>query len=327
MALAAYALLSLAELKEHLAIAGPGQDAALSTVINDTTDEFENYLNRQFVYRPTAEAVAALVNGQSWASGAITVANQPNSIGRTLMVTWTLATGGTLTVTGTVGGVAAVTEVFDVANGLTQNGLKFFTAISGAVATNAAGAGTVTVLPSQGYVEYHTMRVNGRDLMTDELRPREWPVISIGELCEDLNWPRTYPTSSRLVQGSDYDLVKAPRHYLRRLMAGSVAVGWYWPTGMRVDGLAYGPAPRPIRLTYAAGYASAATVPGRIKSQAKRYAALLWREIDRKIQGVQSQSDALGNFTRFGAAKITQEMADALQDEDRMEFYETGEPA
>jgi hypothetical protein len=177
-------------------------------------------------------------------------------------------------------------------------------------------------------VEYHTMKVNSRDLVLDELRPYQWPIISITELNEDLNWPRTYPTSSRLVLDTDYQIVKGqPRDYLRRLAGGSIAMGWYWPTGMRDDNLSYAPAARPIRLTYSAGFADTASVPRRIKLQAKRYAALLWREIDRKMQGISSQSDALGNFQRFWRGEIPQEMADALQDERRLEFYETAEAA
>ncbi len=121
--------------------------------------------------------------------------------------------------------------------------------------------------------------------------------------------------------------VTGGRDYLRRLSAGSVAVGWFWPTGLKADNLSYGPAPRPIRLTYTAGYTNTAAVPARIKTQAKRYAALLWRERERGSQGVSSMSDALGNFTRFGAARITPEMAEALYDERRIEFYETGEAA
>lgn len=227
--MAATDLITLAELKEHLAITGAGQDAPLQTVITEATDEIQRHLRRQIV------------------------------------------TSGTL-------------------------------------------------------IEYHTMRVNGRDLMTDELRPLQWPILTVTDLREDLNWPRTYGAATILVAGTDYEVVKGPRDYLRRLAAGSVAVGWNWPSGLKAENLSYGPAPRPIKLTYTAGYVNTAVVPVRLKLYAKRLAALMWREIDRKIQGVSSQGDALGNYTRFGPAQITDDMADALRDECRLEFYETGEP-
>jgi hypothetical protein len=160
--------------------------------------------------------------------------------------------------------------------------------------------------------------VGGRSSFTVRLRPRQWPIIAITELCEDTSWPRTYPIASRLVAGTDYEIVKAPRDYIRRLSSGPWGLGNWSPDG--------GDNSRPIRLTYSAGYAATA-VPARIKIQAKRYGALLWREIDRKLQGISGQSDAAGNFTRFGPAMITPQMKEALLEERRLELYETGEAA
>jgi hypothetical protein len=222
MAISTYALISLAELKEHLAVSSTGQDAQLETVINDVTDDLERHLSRHIVTR------------------------------------------GSL-------------------------------------------------------IEYHTMQAQRSGLA--DLRPRQWPIIAVTELCEDTAWPRTYPVASRLTAGTDYEIVKAQRDYIRRLSGGSWASSWPY------EGYFSGNGSRAIRLTYSAGYATTAAVPARIKIQAKRYAALLWREIDRKIQGVQSQNDALGNFTRFAAAGITDQMKEALMDERRIELYETGEAA
>lgn len=217
----AWALLSLDELKDHLAVNSTGTDTRLVDVIMETTDAFEDYLDRLVVTR-----------------GSI--------------------------------------------------------------------------------VEYHTMTVGGRDLVTSMLRQRQWPLIAITSIYEDtVTWPRTYPASALLTVDVDYQKVVEQRDYIRRLNTGWGSAARNWGTGIRA-----------IKLTYTAGYASTATVPRAIKTQAKKYAALLWREIDRKTQGVSSQSDALGNFQRFGqAGVITAEMADALQSERRPELYETGEAA
>lgn len=217
MSVLAYSLLSLAELKSHLVVSSTGEDARLEAVINDTTADLENYLQRQ-----------------------------------------------------------VVTRGVDI-------------------------------------VEYHTMRIDVRDVCTSELRPRQWPIISISEVCEDIsNWPRTYPVASRLTADVDYQIVHTERDYLRRLSTGFGVRAW--AIGIR-----------PIRLTYRAGYADTASVPLHIKTQAKKYAALLWREIDRKIQGVQTQNDGLGNFTRFAEAGITDQMREVLADECRNALFETGE--
>jgi len=211
MPLSGYALLTLAELKEHLAITGTGQDAQLETVINDVTDDLERFLGRQIVTRTTA------------------------------------------------------------------------------------------------LTEYHTLRG-----WLGELRPRQWPIITITSISEDTAWPRAYGTA--LVADTDYQIVKGQRDVLRRLGSGGGSA--YWALGVRT-----------VKLVYTAGYANTAAVPARIKIQAKRYAALLFREIDRKIQGVQTQNDGLGNFTRFAPAGITDQMKEALMDERRLELYETGDAA
>lgn len=158
--------------------------------------------------------------------------------------------------------------------------------------------------------EYHTMRAHETALRTNELRTLQWPLISIVEIREDQSWPRTYPATSLLVVDTDFQIVKHQRDYVRRLLTN-------WPSGTT----------RPIRIKYTAGYTNTATVPSRVKAQAKRYGAALYRERERGTQGVLTQSDPLGNFTRFGAAGITQDMRNALAGETRVERFETGEAA
>jgi hypothetical protein len=118
-----------------------------------------------------------------------------------------------------------------------------------------------------------------------------------------------YDATTLLTVDEDYEIVRGQRDFIRRLDS-------YWPYGTRT-----------VKLVYTAGYATTAAVPGTIKAQAKRYAALLWREIDRKAQGVSSMSDSMGNVARFGAARITDEMRAALMDEARVERSETAEAA
>lgn len=156
--------------------------------------------------------------------------------------------------------------------------------------------------------EYHTLP-SGWSLRTTELRPRQWPIITLTSVHESLDWPRVYTAATLLTVAEDYEIVRVQRDYIRRL-------GSHWPCGTRT-----------VKLVYAAGYATTAAVPGRIKAQAKAYAALRWAELNRGAFGVSSMSDPQGNFTRFGAARITPDMAAALLDDTRVERSETAEAA
>jgi hypothetical protein len=170
--------------------------------------------------------------------------------------------------------------------------------------------GTVPI-PS---VEYHTMEAGGSDLCVSELRPRNWPIIEIVSIHEDTAWPRTYGAGSLLTLDVDYQIVRGQRDYIRRIGTGGGLR--HWATGTRA-----------IKVVGRFGYADTASVPARIKARAKELAALKFRELDRQAQGVSSQGDAVGNFTRFGAARITTEMRAASQAEYRLERYETAEAA
>ncbi|KKK70114.1 hypothetical protein LCGC14_2927220, partial [marine sediment metagenome] len=51
MALSDYALVSVAEFKDHSSIQGSGKDATLENIINRVSDEIEVFLDRQIVTR------------------------------------------------------------------------------------------------------------------------------------------------------------------------------------------------------------------------------------------------------------------------------------
>lgn len=159
--------------------------------------------------------------------------------------------------------------------------------------------------------EYHTMQAQGSWVPTPDLRTLEWPIISVTTVHEDTATPRTYGASALLVAGTGYEVVK--RGLIRRLDGGA-GMPRAWAIGHRA-----------VKVVYTAGYADTASVPQRIKSMALRYAALVWDETKRQAFGVSGASDSLGNYTRFAAAQLNDDMKAALTPERRLSFCETGE--
>lgn len=295
MAISAYAGVSLTKAKSYMPASGTAKDTFLEDEILRWTREIERHLGRRLVFRaPTETSENAIVNGVSWTTGVIAVANQPTSPGRTLVVTWTAATAGTLTVTGTVGGVAGITEVFDSANGLTQYGVKFFSAISAAAAAGATGGGTVTVRPSKGYVEYHTPQPFAR--MPHVLRAREFPILYVGDLNEDPD--RTFGSTTTLVEGTGFETVD--RELLVRT-SGKLPIKW---------ALGY----RSVKVCYSAGYFTTVNVPAEIQSVLCELVAWSYRHSQWGQQGLTSGSDSTGTFVLSGPPMITSEMAARLRD-------------
>jgi hypothetical protein len=138
---------------------------------------------------------------------------------------------------------------------------------------------------------------------------RQWPLISITSIHESDD--RTYDATTLLAASS----------YVSNAAAGRIT---------RVGGSTDGPedwttAYRGLKVIYAAGYANTAAVPAAIKDVCLRLCALAWSEVDRKQHGVNSVSDALGNVTRFSAARLSPDMKDALAPYARREFIQTGE--
>lgn len=303
--MAAVDLITLADLKASTGLQGNAKDGVLPLSITAASRWIENVVGRRLVYRAPATTEAAVLAAQAWATGALVVGAPPNAAGRTLVVTFSSASAGVLTVTGTVGGQAGVTETFDAANGLVQHGLKFFTAVASAAATGAAGGGTVTVKTSQGYTEFHRAYCDDPAV----IYPLEWPVQNVLEVNEDTG--RSFGASTRLVAGTDYVLEHGEDG--DRLIRLSSALPTPWSDGWR-----------PIRQLTSAGY-TVATVPAEAKDVCRRLAKLLHDEISKGLLEIASGSNALGNWSRFGPARLTREMSAALAPLKRRRFgAETG---
>lgn len=318
--MAALDLITLADLKSYRPL-GTGRDAMLRVWITTASRVIENYLGRRIRYRAPLEVASGddLVADVAIANGSLALAGQPAG-GRTLVVSVTDAdrslTAGLLTVTGTVGGVAGVTENFDLAAEIQQDfdgdgfmrlyGSKFFTAISGAAVSGASGATAadkVRLGVSLGYVEYHTIP-GGCEHWT-----LEWPVISILEVNEDAS--AVYAAAAALVAGTDYRLDKNEGKLTR--VASQVPFSWdaSW---------------RAVRDVYSGGYASIAAVPQEIKDVCRRLVLLSFQEVENNWLGKSGASDPAGNWTRFGPATLTKEMRDQLQPYRRRRFLtDTGE--
>lgn len=285
-------LVTLAELKGYLPQTGTVRDDHARNCISRASRALEHAGDQRYVYRAPAEVEGAknLVNAQSWATGAIAAAAQPSAVGRTLIVSWTTATGGTLTATGTVAGVAGVTEVFDVANGLTQHGVKFFEGIVTWAAAAATGGGTVSAGSSLGYVEYHTPCRAAAFLGLLERPLRQ--VLLVNEDASNL-----YLAATDLKETTDYALVKSNGR-LRRVSSSVEAA---WLTGRRA-----------VKVIYSAGYFGAANVPQDLKGIALKLATLLFWETEKDRFGLVTSAGPMGSYTRFAPATIGQDLYNEL---------------
>lgn len=311
MALAAYSFATLAEAKAFLIATGTAKDSQLELALMQASRALEAYLGRRIVYRapPEVDGAANIVASVTLANGSLTVAAQPGSGGRTLIVTVTdtdrSLTAGQLVVTGTVGGVAGTTETFDLAAGVPQHGVKFFTAISGAVVSGLAGHGAgdvVKVGSSEGYVEYHSPC---EQLIVSLL---EWPIQQIRDVNEDPG--RAYATSTQLVAATDYIAQKGNGFLIRQSFPSPMS----WSDGWRA-----------VRAVYSGGYYGQANVPADLKGACLRLTGLLYDETQKGRLGVSSMADAVGNWTRFGPASLTQELREAVASHKRWMGPFTGE--
>lgn len=276
--------------------------------ITDASRLIEGDLGRRIVYRAPPE-VLTLDNILSTAFANGTPAgSQPNAAGRTLVVNFpSTATAGTVAVTGTVAGVAGTTETFDVADGLVQHGLKFFSAISGVVIAGAVGGGTLRIGTSLGYVDYHRRR---RDC-PQELASREWPRVQTNELNEDA--ARAFGTTTKLVEGTGFLLTRRTDGDFLVRLSSSLPIAF-------LDGW------RSVKDVYSGGY-RAAQVPEDIKGVCRRLAILLHDEVEHGRIEVATGSGPLGSWSRFGPATMTRTMRAQLARFRRNRFgTDTAEP-
>jgi hypothetical protein len=281
----------------------------LEQCLGIATRGVESFLDRRIVFRapPEVSGAANIVASVAVTNATLTIAAQPNAAGRTFIVTVTDAdktiTAGLVTVTGTVGGVVGTTEVFDLTAGLTQYGVKFFTAITSIVVSGLVGntgADFIKVGSSLGYVEYHfrdDIYASGYGYEAaacrGDLWTRERPIINVLELNEDPN--RAYAAATKLVEGTDFIINRNDGRLLR--WSGNSPTAW--PYGQRV-----------IRNTYSAGYFTAANVPLDIKEVCLSLADRIYKERGR--EGEMSHSDSLGTVTRFSPAFLTTPMREQL---------------
>lgn len=314
MALASYAQVTLAELKRYITAKGSTKDQELEDAIALASEDTEDALGgRRVVYRGPIEdddnvmASATLANGDSTP----TIAGQPNSAGRTLVVTRVDAdrglTQGTLTVTGTVAGVAGVTEAFDLTDGDELHGVKFFTAVSGLALTGVAGSGegnTLRIGTSPGYTEYHS------PCDSSVITPMEWPIQNVAEVNEDVN--RTFPTATALTT-AQYE-IREPYSARRRVARVSSSLDFAFYSGYRV-----------VKLRYSGGYRTQASVPSKIKAVCQELAAWYFQHADRKQFGLSASTDASGSRTFSGPPIITSGLRGRLAAYVRPEFAVTAE--
>lgn len=292
MTIAAYSAVTRAQVKAYGPLSGTALDDFIDAECVRWTREVERFLGRRLVFRaPTANE--ALISTSQAFDTSVSVDNQPTAPGRTLVVTFATASAGTLTVTGTVAGVAGTTEVFDAANGSTQYGVKFFTNI--ATIVGSGGSGNLTIAPSEGYIEYHSPTQYAR--YPTRLRMRDWPVRQVLDVNEDSTL--VYGSGTSLVLGAGYTLYD--REYLVR-SDGSQPVSWTVGS-------------RSVRVIYSAGYFTVANVPPEIQSVILELIVWSIRHSQRGMQGTASGTDGTGTFVfASGPPFITEVMAGRLRD-------------
>ena len=301
MALPAYALATVSDLRSEVSAGSGGADTLLERIIRRVSRRTENRVlrGRRVIYRAPIEVAALVVASILPANGGLAIANQPGGA-RTLAITITDAdrsiTAGTLTVTGTVDGVAGQTETFDLGAGVSElHGVKFFTAVSAAAIAGLVGAvdpDRIQVGTSKGYIEYFSPRGCVR-----QLRSIDWPIQYVAEVNEDL--ARLYAAGTALVAGSDY-LLNARDGELTRLCPGTYGEG-FWTYG-----------PRTVRMTSSAGYAGLASVPEDITGFVLEASAAVFREITDRRQGVTDESNQITGHVARAIARITDDMAEDL---------------
>lgn len=151
-----------------------------------------------------------------------------------------------------------------------------------------------------------------------ELYPLDYPVINVVSLHED---PQLLYGASMLLDPTTYvvqpgDAEGRSRAKIQRLW------GWSWLCGYRYQ-----------RLEYRGGFADRAAVPYSIKHVALELAAIMYRQIERKLQGEVQRTEIGGAVTRYqsgryiSGAHLDESMCEQLQPWVREDYIPTGERA
>ena len=163
-------------------------------------------------------------------------------------------------------------------------------------------------LVSRGAItEYHSFWSDSSRLYT-----LQWPIRAATSIHEDVN--RSYGASTLLTVDDDYIVHKAKGQITRVYSSGSGARNWQ--QGHRA-----------IQVVYTAGYEDTASIPDSIKYAALRAMALVWREVQRKQQGLSSVSDDRGSLSRFFPAGLTAGIKKSLFSEKRSHFGDAPGPS
>jgi hypothetical protein len=296
-----FALVTLAELKEIFPVSSTGRDDAFRNAINRASRWCEEQASRRFVFRaPTVSATAIIA--AITADGAQAIAGSPPAPGGTLVVYKPAAlTGGTLVVTGTVGGVEGVTETFDLSLEVSAiYGVKGFTNVASATVAGRQGSGTATVGYSLAYVDYFTP-----DRCATELWLVDYPVQQVLAVHEDAT--RAYGSDTLLAEGTDFLVtggqVSRHRGVLQRTSSATSGLA-AWLSAFRAQ-----------RVIHSAGYFTVANVPQGLKSIAARLARFYFdQEQGESSQDVAQETDSMGSRTRVSRKEFMAAIREDLEE-------------
>lgn len=156
------------------------------------------------------------------------------------------------------------------------------------------------VYPDAAWTEFHTIREPRVRLWL-----RDYPVLASPaiQVWEDQN--RVFDASSLLTEDDDY-VVDRERGVLTRV-SGSDEI--LWEAGVRV-----------VKVVYHAGYVDTsndkANIPPRLQGAALQLIGLIYREIERKKQGISTQVDIQGSTGRaFIDRLVSAHLGQQLRDE------------
>lgn len=153
--------------------------------------------------------------------------------------------------------------------------------------------------------EYHSW-VQGCNLW-----PYEWPVQSVTSVHETNN--RTYDSTTLLTANTDY-VIYSPGDERAKIVRLSSSQPTRWYSGFEYQ-----------QVIYVPGYADQASVPKTIKDVCCRHVSMVFKDITRKLSNLESVSDDMGSFARFGPAMLTSQMEKDLYPYMRQSYLETGE--